>query len=76
VNLSLEDYNKGLKLFKKIIILFNAVLLPIAASGIILILLSSGENMGLLWSGILITVLSPIIAYFIVLKLYKPKKKQ
>ena len=76
MNLSLEDYNKGLKLFKKIIILFNAVLLPIAASGIILILLSSGENMGLLWSGILITVLSPIIAYFIVLKLYKPKKKQ
>ena len=56
---------------RKAIIEYNVVLIPLVVVGLLLVIVSRGENTLLLGTGIVLTVLSPIIAYLVLLRRYR-----
>ncbi len=53
---------------------FNAVLAPLVAIGSILVFMSRGDNSYMLITGSALILLSPLLAFIIVVKFYKPRK--
>ena len=59
------------RVLRKAVVEYNVVLLPLVVVGLLLVFASRGENTLMLGMGIVLTVLSPFIAYLVLMRRYR-----
>ncbi len=63
--------SRSQRVLRKAVVEYNAVLVPLVVIGLLLVIASRGENTLLLATGIVLTVLSPFIAYLVLMRRYR-----